>query len=106
MDINKKDLFDILQNKKSELLKRITAIENDFKKGRSQDFSEQMTETENDQVLDEIHHEAKVELKQINEALVRLENNSYGICVKCEKTISAARLEALPYVNTCINCAQ
>jgi RNA polymerase-binding transcription factor DksA len=106
MDINKKDLFDILQNKKSELLKRIAAIENDFKKGRSQDFSEQTTETENDQVLDEIHHEAKAELKQINEALVRLENNSYGICVKCEEAISAARLEALPYVNTCINCAQ
>jgi len=106
MDINKKDLFDILQNKKSELLKRIAAIENDFKKGRSQDFSEQTTETENDQVLDEIHHEAKAELKQINEALARLENNSYGICVKCEEAIPAARLEALPYVNTCINCAQ
>ncbi|MBL4910485.1 MAG: TraR/DksA family transcriptional regulator [Alteromonadaceae bacterium] len=100
------DLFDILKNKQSELLKRIASIENDFKKGRSQDFSEQTTETENDQVLDEIHHEAKAELQQINGALLRLENNDYGICIKCEEAILPARLAALPYTDRCIDCAQ
>ncbi|PCI61533.1 MAG: hypothetical protein COB35_05880 [Gammaproteobacteria bacterium] len=104
--MNKNDLFVTLQSKKNELLTRINAIENDFKKGRSQDFSEQTTETENDQVLDEIHHEAKVELKQINDALLRLENDSYGLCVECDEAIAPARLQALPYVNTCIDCAQ
>ena len=52
-----------LHTKEQELAIRIVTIENDFKKGRSQDFAEQTTETENDQVLDEIHHEAKRELK-------------------------------------------
>lgn len=104
--MNTNDLLETLTNKKNELTNRIAAIENDFKKGRSQDFSEQTTETENDQVLDEIHHEAKVELLQINEALLRIENNSYGICVGCEDAISSARLQALPYANTCIGCAQ
>ncbi len=100
------DIFNLLKAKQAELIKRISAIEKDFKNGRSQDFSEQTTETENDQVLDEIHHEAKVELQQINAALQHLEQGNYGICMKCEEEIAPARLTALPYTNTCINCAQ
>jgi len=100
------ELVHALETKKKELVKRIAAIESDFKKGRSQDFSEQTTESENDQVLDEIHHEAKTELQQINEALLRLENNCYGVCASCDEPIAPARLKALPYTNICIDCAQ
>jgi DnaK suppressor protein len=95
-----------LTEKKSQLEHRIQAIEADFHKGRSQDFAEQATETENDDVLDGIHHEAKVELKQIIEALHRLENNKYGICAGCDDAINPERLHVLPYITTCINCAQ
>ena len=56
----------LLENKQTQLTKRISAIEADFHKGRSQDFAEQATETENDGVLDEIHHEAKIELSLVN----------------------------------------
>jgi len=99
------EIFERLKMKQGELIKRIAAIENDFKKGRSQDFSEQTTETENDQVLDEIHHEAKAELQQVNAALQRLEQGGYGICSQCEEAIAPARLMALPYTTICINCA-
>ena len=95
-----------LLDKQEQLTKRILAIEADFKKGRSQDFSEQTTETENDQVLDGIHHEAKIELKQVDEAIRRIHENTYGICNKCEEAIAIERLKALPYVNTCILCAE
>ncbi len=99
-------LLQALQDKKEQLSKRIQAIEDDFKKGRSQDFSEQTTESENDQVLDEIHHEAKIELQQVNEAIQRISDDKYGICSQCEEAIAVERLNALPYINTCINCAQ
>jgi DnaK suppressor protein len=95
-----------LTEKKSQLEHRIKAIEADFHKGRSQDFSEQATETENDGVLDEIHHEAKAELKHVIEALHRIENNKYGFCASCDNTINPERLHVLPYITTCINCAQ
>jgi len=94
-----------LTEKEKELITRISAIEADFKKGRSQDFSEQTTESENDQVLDEIHHEAKHELSQVKEALQRIETKQYGYCMHCEEFISPERLQALPYTNTCIECA-
>jgi len=95
----------LLKDKKAQLTKRISAIEADFHKGRSQDFSEQATETENDGVLDEIHHEAKAELKLVITALQRIENGLYGNCEKCDEPIKAERLLALPYTDCCINCA-
>lgn len=98
-------LFQMLEEKKVQLSKRISAIEADFNKGRSQDFSEQATETENDGVLDEIHHEAKAELKLINQALVRISQGRYGQCTKCEEPINPQRLHAIPYISTCIHCA-
>ncbi|HEX4946915.1 MAG TPA: TraR/DksA C4-type zinc finger protein [Blastocatellia bacterium] len=43
-------------------------------------------------------------LEQINAALQRIDRGDYGICLKCEKEISAKRLEAEPMALTCIEC--
>jgi RNA polymerase-binding transcription factor DksA len=100
-----KEITTLLENKQIQLIKRITAIEADFHKGRSQDFSEQATETENDDVLDEIHHEAKLELSLVKSALKRISNGLYGNCIDCDELINPDRLLALPYTTTCIKCA-
>ena len=44
------------------------------------------------------------ELNQIHRALARLTQGTYGICEVCHKKIPVARLNALPYSTTCINC--
>ena len=49
--------------------------------------------------------EALTELKQIDEALRRLDDGTYGVCSACGSRISEARLEALPYASECIRCA-
>ena len=41
---------------------------------------------------------------QIEEALERLENGTYGTCQRCGKPINPERLEAFPYVAYCIEC--
>ncbi|GHG00148.1 TraR/DksA family transcriptional regulator [Thalassotalea marina] len=99
-------LSTLLKDKQTELSQRITAIEADFKKGRSADFSEQTTECENDEVLDGIHHEAKRELSLVTQAIKRIEDGNYGICQQCDEQINPDRLEALPYTTTCIDCAK
>lgn len=99
-------LLNTLKDKKVELKTRITAIEADFKKGRSADFSEQTTESENDEVLDEIHHEAKIELSLVNNAISKLQQGHYGTCESCDDDINPERLKALPYTTTCIKCAK
>jgi DnaK suppressor protein len=48
----------------------------------------------------------EAELGQIDAALKRIENGSYGYCVTCEEPIAPKRLEHDPAVPQCINCAR
>ncbi len=42
------------------------------------------------------------ELKEIDDALRRLDQGSYGICEECGKRIDEARLEAVPWARYCV----
>ena len=53
--------------------------------------------------LDE--HET-TELRQVGEALLRIEAGSYGQCVDCGVEIPAARLQAAPEAARCIACQE
>ena len=46
------------------------------------------------------------ELAEIETALARLNDGTYGKCEECNKAIAVARLQALPYATLCINCAR
>ncbi len=43
-------------------------------------------------------------LKNIDNALKRIYDKSYGICNYCGDEISSSRLKAIPYTEFCINC--
>ena len=44
------------------------------------------------------------ELNQIERALTKLKNGTYGVCEGCGAKIGVARLNALPYTTYCIDC--
>lgn len=44
-------------------------------------------------------------LDQIEAALERIDDGSYGHCAECETRIPTARLEAIPYATCCVECA-
>src|SRR5216684_2776878 len=44
------------------------------------------------------------ELSQIERALSRIKQGSYGTCELCQTKIPVARLNILPYSTTCVNC--
>jgi len=43
-------------------------------------------------------------LKEIDHTLEKIKQGLYGICEKCQKKISAQRLEALPTARYCLKC--
>ena len=43
-------------------------------------------------------------LGEIDAALKRIEEGTYGICGSCGKPIAVERLEALPWATLCIDC--
>lgn len=44
-------------------------------------------------------------IDEIDRALVKIEEGSYGICDSCGNEIGAARLEARPATSRCVSCA-
>lgn len=44
------------------------------------------------------------ELTQIDRALARLKQGTYGLCEACQRKIPVGRLNALPYSTLCIEC--
>ena len=54
--------------------------------------------------LDLLGNENEV-LEQIDAALKRIANGSFGKCEECGRGIAKARLDAMPYAALCVKCA-
>lgn len=97
-----------LKAKQAELEVRLRNVNHDLQRKNgplSQDFAEQATEAENDEVMDVIAQETEAELQQVKHAISRLKKGEYSQCEICGEEINHARLKALPYTAICINCA-
>ena len=45
-------------------------------------------------------------LRKVEDALERIDKKTYGICVRCGKSIEKTRIKALPYADLCIKDAR
>jgi len=43
-------------------------------------------------------------LHAIDEALLRIDENEYGVCEECEEEIPLGRLKAMPFARHCVRC--
>ena len=107
--INHTEYESRLHTLRDEMTSRINAINKDVHhrdQPVEKDFAEQTTQRENDEVLNALDHEAKTVVQQIDKALLSIKEKAYGICQKCGDPIAEKRLEAVPYVTLCIECAE
>ena len=61
-------------------------------------------DTANDEISSQLVEIESRELSQIEHALQRIVQGIYGRCEFCGGKIAEARLNALPYTNSCIDC--
>jgi DnaK suppressor protein len=45
-------------------------------------------------------------LREISDALHRIDSDTYGTCMECEEPISAKRLDAVPWARYCVTCQE
>lgn len=57
-----------------------------------------------DEISSQLAEVESRELAQIENALELIREGTYGVCEGCTKPIPLARLQALPYATTCIDC--
>ena len=96
---------DILESKREELLAsapaRTPASEPGSKSGDWIDQSSQESEIHVRLALKQT--DTKL-LRAIEEAIHRIDQATYGICMDCENEIKTARLDAVPWTRVCIDC--
>jgi RNA polymerase-binding transcription factor DksA len=94
-----------LDRRLRELLDRTGRIEADRRRPANPDWTERATELENDEVLAHLDALERIEVREIRDALARLDAGSYGVCRSCGERIPDERLRALPFTPTCVDCA-
>jgi len=103
----------ILLDKRHELLRNVNELENDTVRSMTEKIpqapshpAEAGTDTfdlDNNARLMENEREI---LKDVDRALERLRQGTYGRCEQCNKRIPTARLEAIAWTRFCLTCAE
>jgi RNA polymerase-binding protein DksA len=97
-----------LRRRRKELWKEVAAAEHDLSElSENQDveFEERAREETDAQILDRLDNRGKQEIEEIDAALLRVSDGSYGSCLACGEPIALERLRALPATELCVECA-
>jgi DnaK suppressor protein len=104
-----KDVQDRLLKRKQELLKQIQK-NLDHSHQTSENKPSDLMDAASDSYEDDFNvslagREAE-ELAELNEALEKIKDGTYGKCSRCGQDIKPARLKALPRATLCLKCKE
>jgi RNA polymerase-binding transcription factor DksA len=104
----------LLQAERARALRRAAALDREFA-GIAEAASEPGTDDEHDPegatLAFERQHTAALlaqtleQVAEIDAAIARLDDGTYGICVRCSQPVGEDRLAARPAAATCVRCA-
>lgn len=94
-----------LRARRAEILGDLARIEDALDDTPPKDWEDRASERQGDEVLEAHGQLEQAELRQIDAALRRIADGTYGICLKCGDPISDARLAAVPTAPLCKTCA-
>src|SRR5947207_8697498 len=98
---------DILEKKKDEILSAAPARTPSTEPGsKSGDWIDHSSMESDIHVRLALKQTDSKLLRAIEEAILRLDQGVYGICMDCEEEIAHARLDAVPGTRVCINCKE
>ena len=94
-----------LQDKERELLSDIARLEEEARGSGEAEVRDPIDDATSSQGTSEALQEetlASQTLIQVQDALKRIEDGTYGKCIACGRQIEAARLEAIPWAAYCL----
>ncbi|HEV2529800.1 MAG TPA: TraR/DksA C4-type zinc finger protein [Thermomicrobiales bacterium] len=104
----------ILEERKADLTGQIEGLAGDVQAlgvddgeeggGLSNHPGDSGTDVEESERLSTIGIDLQENLNQVNDALARMDDGTYGTCRRCGKPINPERLEAFPWVQYDIEC--
>jgi len=85
-------------------------VEKNFKLSQSEstepvaDITDDAARIYSNQLMTNLGEQDWEKLKQVDEALDKIKDGSYGTCSTCEQAIPEARLDVLPFAKFCVEC--
>ncbi len=100
---------EILTARKAQIEKNISGVTQELNALNNDEMNDEgdyaAVSTEN-MVESAIGNKQQEELEEIELALSKIRNGSYGICEMCEEEIGFARLKVKPHARYCIDCRE
>ena len=69
-----------------------------------QDIGDEAANIYNKQVLLSLNENERIRLQEVDEALDRIANGTYGVCEECGEPIGLKRIEVRPVAKYCVSC--
>ena len=101
-----KQMRDLLAAQRQRLVTVVASTQQQMaeKSGDLADISDRASEGFEDELAVGLMAIEAAQLEDINEAIERIDNGSYGLCIDCKKAIPRKRLEVLPFAKRCLAC--
>ena len=103
---NRKAELEALREDLASRLERFEAHQQRKDGALDKDSEERAQQTQNDEVVDSLEEETRIELAQIKVALERIDKGVGDECEVCGESIDPRRLQVLPYTSVCVGCAE
>ena len=98
-----------LSGKRRELVEAYIKNKNygrDTEDGGTQDIADKASNAYTKEFLYSLSNTDRQVLQMVEEALVRLRNGGFGVCMECGDKMLPKRLEAVPWARHCISCQE
>jgi RNA polymerase-binding protein DksA len=96
-----------LLTQRRQLVQRVLQLETELHNMEAEHDIEYMDHAQEEAVNDELialDEHGRQEMKEIQAALARIADGTYGFCAKCGDPIDPKRLEILPTARYCVQC--
>ena len=99
-------LKDSLLRQRREILDRLQGLESDWQTLSERDIEreEEAQKADLASLFDQLEERDRQKLEDIELALTKMANVTYGICEKCHTPLALERLEILPATRFCRKC--
>jgi DnaK suppressor protein len=98
-------LYEILEAKRAELGRLARNREGIVIERAADAIDEVQHATERELAIRHLDRESDL-LRNVRNALQRMEQGAFGVCLRCEEGISSRRLAAIPWAAYCIQCQE
>ena len=100
---------DTLLSRKIQIEKNISGVEKEMDELRELELNDEgdYASVSNDNMVENaIGQQQELELLEIDLALARIKEGTYGICEMCEECVGVHRMKVKPHAKYCIDCRE